>query len=90
MYQDGKYQQQDPRKAFDCFWENANQGNADAQSYLGQCFMNGLGTEKDDQKAFEWLKRSANNGSSDGYYWLAMCYKKDVASQKICKNTLSA
>lgn len=77
MYRDGRYnQQQNPRKAFDYFLRNALQGNADAQSYLGQCYMYGFGTEKDGQKAFEWLKKSASNGSSDGYYWLAMCYEK--------------
>ncbi len=61
--------------AFLWFKKAAAQNHAVAQFWLGQCYLNGWGTEKDDILAFECFKHSAEQGYADAYYDLALCYR---------------
>ena len=40
--------------------QDAQSGNADAQCFLGMCYMTGINTVPDFKKAFEWLEKAAN------------------------------
>jgi TPR repeat protein len=40
--------------------QDAQSGNADAQCFLGMCYMMGVNTVPDFKKAFEWLEKAAN------------------------------
>ena len=64
----------DPKKAFDSgnyetalnLWlPLAENGDADAQNYLGIIYYLGLGTQKNYKKALEWYGRAAKAGHAD-------------------------
>ncbi len=64
----------DPKKAFDSgdfetafnLWAPlAENGDADAQNYLGILYYLGFGIQKDYKKALEWYERSARAGHAD-------------------------
>lgn len=50
----------------------ANQGYANAQSYLGVMYRLGRGVNRDDQKAREWFRIAAKNNHSQGQYNYAL------------------
>lgn len=52
----------------------AEQGNADAQYNLGDCYFLGNGVEKDLKEAVKWYKLAAEQGSADVQYDLGDCY----------------
>jgi TPR repeat protein len=54
--------------------KSAEQGNIDAQSYLGHSYLTGQGVEKNYVKALKWLTEAANGGHSDAQYHLGMMY----------------
>ena len=43
----------------------AEQGYADAQCYLGYCYVKGLGVEKDPKEAVKWYRKAAEQGHAD-------------------------
>lgn len=51
---------------FSVFMDNAEKGDASAQSNLGTCYWLGKGTEKDDKQAHYWFEKSAKNGNIIG------------------------
>jgi TPR repeat protein len=64
----------DPKKAFDkgdyetaiSLWlPLAENGDTDAQNYLGIIYYLGLGTDKDYKKSLEWYERAAKGGHAD-------------------------
>lgn len=64
----------DPKKAFDngdyetafSLWMPlAENGDADAQNYLGILYYLGFGTQKDYKKALDWYERAARAGHAD-------------------------
>lgn len=57
----------------------AEQGNAEAQNYLGRCYQYGYGVDKDYKKAMQWYTRAAEQGESQAQSALAIMYviKKD-------------
>ncbi|RHZ85624.1 hypothetical protein Glove_63g55 [Diversispora epigaea] len=60
----------------------AEEGNSDAQKYLGHCYRNGIGTTKDEEKAFQWYLKSAEGGNSSGQYNLGHCYENGIGTIK--------
>ena len=58
------------------FWlaKSANQGNMDAQLYLGQLYLEGQGVPQDDDIAFAWIRKSAEQENVLAYYDLGMMY----------------
>ena len=56
------------------WWRKAaDQGNADAQNYLGEYRERGS-KEQDQVEAEKWFRKAAEQGHADGQYNLARCY----------------
>ena len=64
------------RKAAEIFGRLAEQGDTDAQNYLGVMYKNGQGVKKDYVKAAEWYRIAAEQGNPAGALSLAKLYDK--------------
>lgn len=65
FYSEGIGVEKDASKAFEWFKKAAEQGNAEAQFFLGRSYFEGSGVEEDPQKAMEWLEKAAEQGNAD-------------------------
>lgn len=54
----------------------ADQGNADAQIYLGVRYASGQGVLKDDKEAVKWFRLAADQGHADSQTNLGVMYAK--------------
>ena len=70
--QDGM--QQSDEKAFECFKEAAERGNAQAQLNLGVMYENGRGVEQSDEQAVECFKEAAEGGNAQAQLNLGVMY----------------
>ena len=52
----------------------ANQGNADAQGFLGDCYRKGDGVEQDFTKAADYYTKAAEQGHAQAQCILGNCY----------------
>ena len=52
----------------------AEQGEADAQYNLGDCYYNGNGVEQSYSKAAKWYRLAAEQGHAKAQYNLGVCY----------------
>ena len=52
----------------------AEQGHADAQCCLGQCYMTGDGIEEDLGQALTWLRKAVEQGHADAQYGMGVSY----------------
>lgn len=52
----------------------ADQGNADAQYYLGQMYYQGKGVPQDDATAVIWYRKAADQGDADAQHSLGTIY----------------
>jgi len=68
------YEQKDYVAALKEFRPMAEQGNADAQLYLGKMYMLGQGVLKDQNEAVKWFKASAEQGNADAQFFLGSYY----------------
>ena len=68
------YKMPDYYAAFSWFTKSAEQGNADAQFGLGECYLNGFGTFQNYEESFKWYKKSAEQENAMGQYKLGDCY----------------
>ena len=66
----------------------AEQGDSDAQRYLGCCYEYGDGVTKDLAKAVEWYRKSAEQGNADAQCNLGYCYEKGRGVTKNIKTAL--
>src|SRR5215472_3360871 len=76
------YEQKDYAAALREFSPLAEQGNADAQLYLGRMYMTGQGVLRDPDQAMKWLKASALQGNADAEFFVGSYYllpHRDVA-----------
>lgn len=81
------YNVQNYTEAVKCFRIAANQGCADAQFWLGYCYLKGLGEEhNDDYIALLWLEKSAEQGNAKAQYCIGWCYENG-RGRKIDKET---
>lgn len=60
MFKRGKYEE-----AFNLWLPRAEQGNREAQNYLGVQYYLGLGVEKNYREAFQWYEKAAIAGMPD-------------------------
>jgi TPR repeat protein len=68
--------QKDDKKAVEWYRKAAEQGNAQAQTYLGMAFENGQGgIQKDDSKAVEWYRKAAEQNNSEAQFALGYRYR---------------
>ena len=58
------YEVGDYTNAVKYFQQAAEQGDADAQCYLGVCYENGQGVPQSYTEAVKWLKKAAKQGYS--------------------------
>ena len=65
---------QDYIEAAKWFLKAAEQGNADAQTFLGYSYENGLGVTKDFIEAVKWYRKAAEQGYSVAQYKLGNSY----------------
>jgi len=68
------YERKDYVLALKEFTPPAQQGNAEAQLYLGKMYMQGEGVLKDPNEAVKWLKTSAVQGNADAQFFLGSYY----------------
>jgi uncharacterized protein len=68
------YEQKEYAVAFKEFRPLAEQGNADAQLFLGKMYMLGQGVLRDADQAVKWLKTSAVQGNADAQFFLGAMY----------------
>lgn len=78
QYRIGKtYYEEDKnyKKAVKWYHKAAEKGSADAQFYLGMCYINGKGVEQDYTEAMKWLCKAAEQGDAGALYKLGLCYE---------------
>ncbi len=76
------YEQKDYATAFKEFTPLSEQGNAEAQSFLGKMYLLGQGVPKDSDLAIKWFKASAAQGNADAQFFVGSIYvmpHKDIA-----------
>ena len=56
--------------------------NAEAQRYLGQFYLLGLGVPKDAKKAFTLFQKAADQGNSIAQCWFALSYENGIGTSK--------
>ncbi|ENU91850.1 hypothetical protein F971_02943 [Acinetobacter vivianii] len=81
--------QQDPNQApnvvpviFQLYKDAAENGNADAQFKLGECYTVGWGTTIDYHKAMYWYKKSAQQGNPAAMNNIGMLYQRGLGVEK--------
>jgi len=52
----------------------AEQGDAEAQYWLGRCYYNGNGVKEDKEKAVFWWTKAAEQGNCEAIFELILCY----------------
>ncbi len=65
----------------------AEQGDAQAQFYLGDMYTRGLGVAKDDAQAFHWYRKAAEQGVALAQHFLGVLY---INGQGIAKDDAEA
>lgn len=76
------YERKDYATALKEFTPLAEQGNADAQTFLGKMYWMGHGVLKDTEQAIKWFKASAVQGNADAQFFLGSYYllpHRDIA-----------
>ena len=76
------YYKKDYIIAFQYYEKASEQGDSDAQNYLGWMYLNGYGVTKDYEKAVEWFRKSAEQGNADGQNNLGFMYYKGYVVTK--------
>ncbi len=69
--------------AMEGFRVHAEQGNANAQFYLGLMYDNGWGVPEDDAEAVKWFRKAAEQGDSGAQYSLGVMYAKGEGVPKM-------
>src|SRR5579862_6447779 len=53
----------------------ADEGDPQAQCYMGVCYQNGQGVQQDYHEAVKWFKKSADQNDSVAQCYLGVCYQ---------------
>jgi TPR repeat protein len=61
---------------FEGYRVKATQGDANAQSKMGECYHDAKGVAKDLVEAVKWWRKAAEQGNPDGQHFLGICYAK--------------
>jgi tetratricopeptide (TPR) repeat protein len=68
------YDENNYTEAVKWYSKAAEQGDAKAQLYLGDCYLFSKGVKCDTTEATKWYLKSAEQGNADAQYWLGHCY----------------
>lgn len=74
--------QKDAKQAVFWYRKAAEQGDAEAQVTLGECYDEGFGVEKDESKAAEWYYKAACQGNARGLCNLGIDYVSGTGCAK--------
>ena len=83
------YDRADYRSALNVWLKNAELGNAEAQTYVGEIFEKGLGQEIDYATAAIWYKKAASQGYQRAQINLGFLYEKGLGVEKDVGKALS-
>ncbi|MBQ7395822.1 MAG: sel1 repeat family protein [Lentisphaeria bacterium] len=67
------YEKHNNEKAFEIFLKYADQGNSEAEAWVGRCYMNGIGTQVNYDKAFEYYLKAAAKNNPWGMNGVGVC-----------------
>jgi len=56
--------------------EAAEQGEADSQCALAQCYLDGCGIRKNPQNAILYYRKAAEQGNAEAFYGLGICHEE--------------
>lgn len=77
MYYEGRGVEKDIEQAFKLFMKAAEQGDADAQMFLGIRFLQGKGVPQNYSSAHEWFSKAVEQGVEKAQLYLdAVCFKE--------------
>ncbi|RUM67440.1 MAG: sel1 repeat family protein, partial [Sulfurospirillum sp.] len=63
---------------YEAFYTLAQSGDLDAQTLLGEMYLDGVGVAEDYAKAFKWLSDAAKKGDSQAEYLLGYMYENGL------------
>jgi len=72
---------QDYAEAIRWFQKAAEQGNADAQYYLGSLNVEGKGVAQNYAEALKWYRKAADQGNASAQYELGVIYQSGLGGQ---------
>lgn len=83
-YFDGKlaFDARDYEKAFRLWKKSADEGEAEAQGFIGSMYHNGLGVQKDFKKAMEWYVKAALKGVAQAQFGIGNLYGDGLGVEK--------
>lgn len=61
----------------------AEEGNAEAQFKLGQCYFDGKGIDKNEREAVKWITKAAGQGNVDGLAAMGNAYQIGIGGLKV-------
>ncbi|WP_440996025.1 caspase family protein [Arhodomonas sp. SL1] len=76
------YDRADYRTALNVWLGRAEEGDAEAQNYVGEIFEKGLGQEPDYVSAAKWYQRAADQGLARAQINLGFLYEKGLGVEK--------
>jgi TPR repeat protein len=68
------YDQKDYLRALSLWRPLADEGNAEAQRFVGILYDNGLAVSRDSEQAVDWFRKAASQGDSEAEYRLGMMF----------------
>ncbi len=78
----GAYTIGDYPKAYSIIIKYAEEGDPEAQNYIGKMYSKGQGVEKNLELAAEWFQKAANQGHADAQNNLGIAYSKGQGVSK--------
>ena len=60
----------------------AQNGNADAQFWVGYAYYKGEGVTKDVNEAFKWMQKAANQSNASAQNWMGYFYDHGIGTEK--------
>ena len=83
LYEEGKFVEQDERKALEYYLMAAENGSTGAMNNIGNFYLHGKGVAKDYEKAFGWYQKAAElSGNAAAECSLGMCYQYGYGDRK--------
>lgn len=66
------------KEAYTEFLTLANSGDVDAQTMLGEMYLDGIGVEQNNKKAFYWIYKAAHSSDKEAKYLLGFMYENGI------------
>lgn len=77
-----EYDRADYRSALNVWLESAQEGNAEAQNYVGEIYEKGIGGSPDYELAANWYKKAAAQGNNRAQLNLGYFYEQGLGVEK--------